>query len=165
MVLRSPLKSAARSDWSDTSLNWSLSPTKTTCNTAGKLMSFHSWLPMNIVSRFSHLVLVGYITTSHYRGTPPRSRSQGEHWQEFPAAQAFQVCIASTYLYYIDWMWFNSSCFNLCCVQVPYGAVQYSTRLPPDYQPPIYCSAPGKLVELKTQKYAPSLDQPMSLSA
>ena len=28
--------------------------------------------------------------------------------------------------------------------QVPFGSVQYSTRLPPEYQPPIYCSAPGE---------------------
>ena len=38
MVRRSPLKFATRSDWSGTSLNWSPSPTKTTCNTAGKLL-------------------------------------------------------------------------------------------------------------------------------
>ena len=39
LVHRSPLKFAARSDWSGTSLNWSLSPTKTTCNIAGLLLS------------------------------------------------------------------------------------------------------------------------------
>ena len=96
--LRSPLKFVARSDWSDTSLSWSLSPTKTTCNTAGNLMSSHSqfcWFGAHCTTSpgFFQFVLVGYITTSHYRGTPPRSRSQGEHWQEFPAAQAFQVCV------------------------------------------------------------------------
>ena len=44
-VHRSPLKFAARSDWSGTSLNSSPSPTKTTCNTAGKLL-FNSVEPV-----------------------------------------------------------------------------------------------------------------------
>ena len=146
--LRSPPKFVARSDWSDTSLSWSLSPTKTTCNTAGNLMSSHSqfcWFGAHCTTSpgFFQFVLVGYITTSHYRGTPPRSRSQGEHWQEFPAAQAFQVCVLHSH--FLILLTKCSSDVVTCAIeQVPYGAVQYSTRLPPDYQPPIYCSAPGK---------------------
>ena len=95
------------------------------------------------------------LTASHcYRGTPPRSRSQGEHWQEFPTAQALQVCFPFIFIFVSgqnkgDWISYLVHCFKLTGAQVPFGAVQFSTSLPPNYQPPIYCSAPGKCVVYK----------------
>lgn len=69
---------------------------------------------IRLVRYQSELVSVSYQDYLHHC----RSRSQGEHWPE--------LCSTVQSL-----------------PQVQYSTMQYSTRLPPEYRPPAYCSAPG----------------------